>query len=67
VERVNERPEIWRPLNKNEKDPNRVIGMCFVALGNETPEAGPAEILFGNYVLYNSYSEAVVRLDFGLI
>jgi hypothetical protein len=29
----------------------RAIGMCFVALGNETPEAGPAVIVFENYPL----------------
>jgi hypothetical protein len=44
VERVNERPGIWRPLSRNKKDLKRVIGMRFVAQVNETPEAGPAEI-----------------------
>ena len=45
MERVNERPGIWRPLCENVTDLKRVIVMCFVAQGNETPEAGPAEIM----------------------
>ena len=32
-----------------KKDLKRAIGMCFVAQGNETPEAGPAGIMFGLY------------------
>ena len=48
VERVNERPGIWRPLSRNKMDPKRVVVMCFVEQVNETPEAGPAEILFEN-------------------
>ena len=31
---------------KNAQDLERLIVLCFVAQGNETPEAGPAEILF---------------------
>ena len=48
MERVYERPGIWRPLSRNKKDPKRVIGMCFVEQVNETPEAGPAEIMTVN-------------------
>ena len=55
VERVNERPGIWRPLSRNKMDPKRVVVMCFVEQVNETPEAGPAEIVFGE-LLYNSSS-----------
>ncbi|NLV62527.1 MAG: hypothetical protein GXY12_03910 [Clostridiaceae bacterium] len=55
MERVNERPGIWRPLSRNKKDPKRAVIMCFVEQVNETPEAGPAEIVFGE-LLYNSSS-----------
>jgi hypothetical protein len=48
VERVNERPGIWRPLSRNKMDPKRVVVMCFVEQVNETPEAGPAEIMTVN-------------------
>jgi len=37
VERVDERPVIWRPLCENKKYLKRVFGMCFVVQGNETP------------------------------
>jgi len=43
VERDNERPMIWRPLCENSTEAKRVIGMCFAAQGNETPETGPAK------------------------
>ncbi|MDI9482045.1 MAG: hypothetical protein QM315_02545 [Bacillota bacterium] len=39
----------------NVQDLKRIIVMCFVAQVNETPEAGPAEIVFGE-LLYNSSS-----------
>ena len=45
MERVNERPGIWRPLSRNKKDPKRAVIMCFVEQVNETPEAGPAGII----------------------
>jgi len=53
LERVNERPGIWRPLFKKNTGLKRVIVMCFVAQGNETPKAGPAGIVFGE-LLYNN-------------
>jgi hypothetical protein len=40
----------------NVQDLKRVIVMCFVAQVNETPEAGPAGIVFGE-LLYNSSSK----------
>jgi len=52
VERVSERPGIWRPLNrKMNRILKRVVGMCFVDLGNETPETGPAEIMLPAIIL----------------
>jgi hypothetical protein len=53
-------PEYGDHYLKNEQDLKRVVSMCFVAQGNETPEAGPAETVFRNYLyelLYNSSSE----------
>jgi hypothetical protein len=35
----------------NVQDLKRAISMCFVTPGNETPEAGPAVIVFENYPL----------------
>jgi|CZCB01.1.fsa_nt_gi hypothetical protein len=45
---------------KNEQDLKRVVGTCFVALGNETPEAGPAEIMYslkkrGTYLIFRAF------------
>jgi hypothetical protein len=41
-------PEYGDLYAKNEQDLKRVVGMCFVAQGNETPEPGPAGIMFGD-------------------
>ena len=61
VERVNERPGIWRPPRENITDLKRVVGMCFVAQVNETPEAGPAGIL------YQKHSGCFVMIDLPII
>jgi hypothetical protein len=41
---------------KINHDLKRVVGMCFVAQVNETSEAGPAEIMFGE-LLYNNVNK----------
>ena len=33
---------------KNEQEPERGVGMCFVARGNDTPKTGPAGIVLRN-------------------
>jgi len=62
VERVNERPGIWRPLCENITDLKRVVCMCFVAQGNETPEAGPAGIMYKpNYCTITSTKSFICK------
>jgi hypothetical protein len=41
---------------KINHDLKRVVGRCFVAQVNETSEAGPAEIMFGE-LLYNNVNK----------
>jgi len=44
-----------------KKDLKRVISMCFVAQGSETPEAGPAGTVFGE-LLYNNGNYSGMKL-----
>ena len=43
-------PGYGDPSAEIKKDPKRVISMCFVGLGNETPEAEPAVKMFESYL-----------------
>ena len=48
-------PEYGDLCAKIYTNPKRVVVMCFVDQGNETPEAGPAEIMYKPYGLPQTF------------